>query len=320
MVLAVPANTCPEPAYLSLLRRGELRRRVEVAYQRLQSCDICPRQCGVNRRLGSHGAACRTGERAVVASHNPHFGEESPLVGVGGSGTIFFSWCNLRCQYCQNADISQLGHGREVDPPELAQMMLHLQRQGCHNINLVSPTHVVPQILAALSIAAEMGLRLPLVYNTGGYDSISTLSLLDGVIDIYMPDMKYANESVARRLSKVEDYPQINQAAVAEMHRQVGDLHVDAQGIAQRGLLVRHLVLPAGLAGTAGIVRFLANEVSLDTYINIMDQYRPCYRANQFPALSRRITPQEYADAVRLAHEAGLHRLDQRHLRFVRWL
>jgi putative pyruvate formate lyase activating enzyme len=309
-----------EPAYLSLLHSGKLRRRVDAAYQRLEACDICPRQCGANRRQGSEGAVCRTGERAVVASYNPHFGEEDPLVGVGGSGTIFFAWCNLKCQYCQNADISQLGHGREVDPPELATMMLRLQHMGCHNINFVSPTHVVPQILAAVLTAAEAGLRLPLVYNTGGYDSLATLALLDGVFDIYMPDMKYSDEGTARRLSKVKDYPRINQAAVAEMQRQVGDLRTDEQGIAQRGLLVRHLVLPGGLAGTGDIVRFLANQVSLDTYINIMGQYRPCYKAYQIPELNRRITPQEHAEAVQLAQEAGLHRLDHRRQRLVLWL
>jgi len=309
-----------EPAYLSLLHSGELRRRADTAFQRLEACDICPRECSVNRRQGSKGAVCRTGERALVSSYNPHFGEENPLVGIGGSGTIFFAWCNLNCQYCQNYDISQLGHGHEVDPPELATMMLRLQHMGCHNINFVSPTHVVPQILAALVIAAERGLRLPLVYNTGGYDSLATLDLLDGVFDIYMPDMKYSDEGTARRLSKVKEYPRINQAAVAEMHRQVGDLSTDQQGIAQRGLLVRHLVLPEGLAGTGDVVHFLANQVSPDTYINIMDQYRPCYRANQIPKLNRQITPQEYAEAVQLAREAGLHRLDQRAQRFVIWL
>jgi putative pyruvate formate lyase activating enzyme len=308
-----------EAAYLSLLRSGELRQRVDAAYKRLEACDVCPRHCGVNRRQGSEGAVCRTAERAVVSSYNPHFGEEEPLVGVGGSGTVFFAWCNLKCQFCQNADISQLGNGREVGPSELASMMVHLQHMGCHNINFVSPSHVVPQILAAVLIAAKAGLYLPLVYNTGGYDSLDTLALLDGVFDIYMPDMKYSDETTARRLSKVKDYPRINQAAVAEMHRQVGDLRTDAQGIAMRGLLVRHLVLPSRLAGTADIVRFLANEISPNTYTNIMDQYRPCYKAHQFPELNRRITPREYADAVQLAREAGLRRLDQRAPRVALW-
>ncbi len=307
-----------EPAYLRLLHSGELERRVAEAYARLEACDLCARECGVNRRAGAEGAGCRTGERAVVSSYGPHFGEEEPLVGTGGSGTIFFSWCNLRCQYCQNYEISQMGLGREVEPEDLARMMLSLQHQGCHNINFVSPSHVVPQILAGLLIAAKAGLRLPLVYNTGGYDSLKTLALLDGVIDIYMPDMKYADAEVARRYSKISNYPAVNQAAVKEMHRQVGDLVMDERGVAYRGLLVRHLVLPEGLAGTAEIVRFLRDEVSPYTYLNVMDQYRPCYRAHELPPLNRRITPQEYAEAVRLALEAGL-RLDERRPRLV-WL
>jgi putative pyruvate formate lyase activating enzyme len=222
----------------------------------------------------------------------------------------------MRCQYCQNYEISQVGLGREVEPEDLARMMLGLQSQGCHNINFVSPSHVVPQILAGLFIAAQAGLRLPLVYNTGGFDSLKTMALLDGVVDIYMPDMKYADAKAARRLSKVRGYPAANQAAVKEMYRQVGDLTVDERGVAQRGLLVRHLVLPDELAGTAEIVRFLRDKVSPDTYINVMAQYRPCYRANEYPPLDRSITSEEYADAVRLAHEAGL-RLDQRRPRLI---
>ncbi len=307
------------PAYLRLLHSGELKNRVQEAYQRLEACDICPRECGVNRRESKKGAVCRTGERAVVSSHNPHFGEEAPLVGTGGSGTIFFTWCNLKCQYCQNYEISQLGQGREVEPEQLAAMMLRLQQMGCHNINFVSPTHVVPQILAGVLIAAEAGLRVPLVYNTGGYDSLKTLELLDGVFDIYMPDMKYSDEPTGRRLSKVKNYPALNQAAVAEMHRQVGDLLLDGQGIGLSGLLIRHLVLPAGLAGTEETLRFLAEELSRDTYVNIMDQYRPCYKADGLPELNRRITTDEYAEAVRLAHEVGLHRLDERRARLFLW-
>lgn len=306
-----------QPPYLRLLRSGELKQRVAEAYRRLEACDICPRECGANRRESAKGAVCRTGERALVCSCNPHFGEEAPLVGIGGSGTIFFAWCNLHCQYCQNYTISQLGEGREVEPGQLAAMMLRLQQMGCHNINFVSPTHVVPQILAGVLIAAQAGLRVPLVYNTGGYDSLETLALLDGVFDIYMPDMKYSDEPTARRLSKVENYPAVNRAAVAEMHRQVGDLRLDERGIALRGLLVRHLVLPGRLAGTAGIVRFLGEEISRDTYLNIMDQYRPCYKAHEFPELNRRITPAEYAEAVRLAQEAGLHRVDDRRARLI---
>jgi len=220
----------------------------------------------------------------------------------------------MGCRFCQNYEISQEGEGHEVEPEDLARVMLTLQAQGCHNINLVSPSHVVPQILAGLLIAAKAGLRLPLVYNTGGYDSLKTLALLDGVVDIYMPDMKYADSGVARRLSKVADYPAVNQAAIKEMHRQVGMLNVDAQGVARRGLLIRHLVLPEGLAGTDQIVRFLCDEISPNTYINVMAQYRPCYRAYDLPPLDRRPTVHEYAEAVRLAQEVGL-RLDERYER-----
>jgi len=307
-----------EPAYLQLLRSGELKRRAAKAYARLEACDICARECGVNRRESAEGASCQTGEQAVVSSAGPHFGEENPLVGTGGSGTIFFSWCNLKCQFCQNSEISQLGIGHEVEPEELAKMMLSLQSQGCHNINFVSPSHVVPQILAGLLIAAEAGLRLPLVYNTGGYDSLKTLKLLDGVVDIYMPDMKYADPDVGRRFSKIDNYPAVNQAAVREMHCQTGDLTMDKRGVAQRGLLIRHLVLPDGLAGTPEIARFLRDEISPDMYINVMAQYRPCYRAHELPPLDRSITNDEYAEAVQLAQEAGL-RLDERRPRLM-WL
>ena len=304
-----------EPAYLNL-PTGELKRRVDQAWVRLEDCDLCPRDCHVNRRQTTKGAVCRTGERAVVASFGPHFGEESCLVGRHGSGTIFFSWCNLRCQFCQNYDISQLGEGREVEPEEIAAMMLDLQERGCHNINFVTPSHVVPQILAAVAIAAEHGLRIPLVYNTGGYDALISLKLLDGVVDIYMPDVKYADESLARKYSKVRDYPARNQAAVKEMHRQVGDLVLDENGVALRGLLVRHLVLPNAIAGTADIVRFLANEVSPNTFLNVMDQYRPCFKAGNIPDLNRPITRNEYREAIRLAEVAGLHRLEGRGARW----
>jgi putative pyruvate formate lyase activating enzyme len=306
------------PAYLALLRSGELKQRVQTAYERLHACDLCGRRCNLDRyeQLG----ACQTGVSAVMSSFGPHLGEEDPLRGHQGSGTIFFAWCNLSCQFCQNYDISQLGHGREAEPEELARVMLSLQAQGCHNINLVSPTHVTPQILAAVLIAAEGGLRLPLVWNTGGYDSHATMALLDGVVDIFMPDMKYADEDIGYRYSKVKHYPAVNQAAVKEMHRQVGDLTLDENGIALRGLLVRHLVLPEGLAGTDEIARFLAQEVSRDTYINVMDQYRPCYKAHELPPLNRPITRTEYEQALEQAHKAGLHRFDKREPRFLRIL
>jgi putative pyruvate formate lyase activating enzyme len=302
-------------AYRKLLSSGELAQRVQRAYQRLSSCDICPRKCGVNRIDGRREGVCRTGELAIVASYGAHFGEEDPLRGFRGSGTIFFARCNLQCLYCQNYDISQIGYGEPTTPEQLAAMMLDLQDQGCHNINLVSPSHVVPQILAGLLIAARAELNIPLVYNTGGYDALETLALLDGVVDIYMPDMKYADTAIGRRLSGIPDYPQVNRAALREMHRQVGDLQTDHRGIARRGLLVRHLVLPAGLAGTTDVVGFLASEVSTNTYLNLMDQYRPCYRAHQvseFPDLGRRITSAEYAAALRAAGRVGLTRLDRR--------
>jgi putative pyruvate formate lyase activating enzyme len=300
-----------EPAYLALLRSGELAERVKIAYQRMSCCTLCAVGCKVDRLSGVLGV-CRTPARARLSSYGPHMGEEDPLRGFRGSGTVFFARCNLRCQFCQNHDISQADSGELVEPEELAAVMLELQAYGCHNINFVSPSHVVPQILAGVLVAAQAGLRLPLVYNTGGYDALESLALLDGVIDIYMPDMKYASAQIGRTYSKVRNYPQVNQAAVKEMHRQVGDLQLDERGIAQRGLLVRHLVLPNGLAGTAQIVRFLAEEISKNTYLNLMDQYRPAYNAMQFDKLKRPLRPQEYQEAVELAHTAGLERLDER--------
>jgi putative pyruvate formate lyase activating enzyme len=297
------------PGYLSSLDNGELRCRVETAYARLESCGICPLRCGVNRAQGELGI-CQTGVLAQVSSYGPHPGEERPLSGWRGSGTIFFARCNLRCVYCQNADISQLSSGQEVSPAELAGLMLELQARGCHNINLVSPSHVVPQILAAVELAAQGGLTLPLVYNTGGYDSLETLALLDGVVDIYMPDMKYGDAEVALKYSKVRDYPQVNQAAVLEMQRQVGDLMLDEDGTAYRGLLVRHLVLPGGLAGSEAVFRFLAEEVSKNVYLNIMAQYRPAFHAWDYPALDRRIRSEEYRAVIALAKRYGLARLD----------
>lgn len=302
-----------EPAYRKLLRSGELERRAGEALEHLSACDLCPWKCEVDRRSERVGF-CKTGRWARVSSFFPHMGEEDPLRGTRGSGTIFFSHCNLRCQYCQNYEISQLGEGRTVTGEELAAMMLKLQEMGCHNINFVSPSHVVAQIIEAVAIAAHEGLCIPLVYNTGGYDSLEALRLLDGIIDIYMPDMKYADAATAQRYSKIKDYPEHNRAAVREMHRQVGDLVMDERGIALRGLLVRHLVLPGGLAGTGEIVRFLAEEISRDTYINLMGQYRPEYKARRedMGPLSRHVTAGEMAEAYRLAREAGLHRFDVR--------
>jgi putative pyruvate formate lyase activating enzyme len=301
-----------EPAYRKLHATGELAVRAAAAQQRLQDCDLCARYCHVDRFQGSKGALCRTGARAVVYRYGPHHGEEDPLRGWNGSGTIFFSRCSLRCVFCQNWDISQKGLGEEVEAEELAAIMLALQAEGCHNINLVTPSHVVAQVIAAVAIAADGGLRLPLVYNSGGYDSPEALALLDGVIDIYMPDMKYGDSAIARKYSRVPDYVAVNQAAVRAMHRQVGDLVLDEQGLAQRGLLVRHLVLPGGLAGTEQVLAFLAEEISRHTYLNLMDQYHPCYRADEYPPLNRPLESAEFAHALALARQHGLRRLDHR--------
>ncbi|MFP4642434.1 MAG: radical SAM protein [Dehalococcoidia bacterium] len=300
-------------SYLDLYQSGELKDRLRKARSLLKSCRVCPRECNVNR-LEDETGTCRTGAQAMISSFGAHFGEEKPLVGNHGSGTIFFTNCNLHCIYCQNYDISQLGQGERVSKETLAQMMLSLQNQGCHNINLVSLTHVVPQILEALAVAVELGFNIPLVYNSGGYDSLETLAILDGIIDIYMPDMKYSDEKTAEELSGITEYPAINRAAVKEMHRQVGDLEIDENGVAQKGLLIRHLVLPNGLAGTAEIVKFIAEEISPNTYVNIMDQYYPSYKAREIPSLTRRITREEYQEAVKLTREAGIHRLDKVHL------
>jgi putative pyruvate formate lyase activating enzyme len=299
-----------EPAYLRLARTGELNDRVDAAWEHLRRCDLCARYCRVDRLQGIKGALCRTGEHAIVHSYGPHHGEEDPLRGWWGSGTVFFSWCNLRCVFCQNWEISHKGLGEAVTPARLAQMMLELQSLGCHNINLVSPSHVVAQILAAVAIAARRGLRLPLVYNTGGFDSLEALALLDGVVDIYMPDMKYGHDETAFRYSRIRGYVAINRAAVREMHRQVGDLVLDESGIAQRGLLVRHLVMPGLAAETESVLTFVARELSRNTYLNLMDQYRPCYRASEHPPLDRPLSREEYAQAVRTARGLGLRRPD----------
>lgn len=294
-------------SYRSLWETGELEKRQAAAWDRLIDCDLCGHRCRVNRLAGETGI-CRADDTVQVSSFGAHFGEEGPLVGTRGSGTIFFTGCNLKCVFCQNWDISQMRMGRTLSDAELAKIMISLQKAGCHNINLVTPTHYVPQILKALLLACEKGLRLPLVYNCGGYESLTTLEILDGVIDIYMPDVKYAHSESALRFSKAKDYPTVVKSALKEMHRQVGDLMVDDSGIAWRGLLVRHLVLPEGLAGTEEIMGFIADEISKDTYINIMDQYRPEYRAGEHPPLNRRITSHEYKEAVRMARNAGLHR------------
>ena len=297
------------PAYRKTLQTGELEEKSTALVGLLSSCDICPRKCGVDRIAGEVGI-CGVGERVWVSSYGPHQGEEDPLSGVNGSGTIFFSGCNLNCLYCQNADISQKLTGMEISTRELANMMLELQGMGCHNINLVSPTHVVPQIAEAIYLAAVDGLTLPVVYNSGGYDSLQTLQYLNGIIDIYMPDMKYSDEKVGRDFSDIPSYPAVNQAAVLEMHRQVGNLKISGDGVAERGLLIRHLVLPNGLAGSKQVLRFIAEKISVDTYLNIMDQYRPAYQAYRKIDINRRITRAEYMDIIHYAESLGMTRLD----------
>jgi putative pyruvate formate lyase activating enzyme len=296
------------PAYLQLTE-GELSAKARAARDIIRDCRLCPRECRVDRTRGKKGF-CRVLDRPMVSSWGPHFGEERPLVGSMGSGTVFFTGCNLGCIFCQNWTISHEMEGGELSEEELAGVMMELQGRGCHNINLVTPTHQVPMILGSLAIARGMGLRVPLVYNCGGYEALDTVRLLEGVVDIYMPDIKYSDPVAAKRYSKAEDYPQRARAACLDMHRQVGDLVVDARGIATRGLLVRHLVLPGGLAGTEGVVKFIAEEISGDTYVNIMDQYHPCYKAFEHPPLDRRITSTEYEAAVRAALDAGLRRID----------
>jgi putative pyruvate formate lyase activating enzyme len=307
-----------EPAYIKTNRAGLLQPKIAAAYDIMLSCEICPHLCRVDRCHGELGL-CRTGDKPVVSSFGPHFGEEDPLVGQHGSGTIFFSHCNLFCIFCQNWEISHGGEGEEVDVADLAEVMLRLQAQGCHNINFVTPSHQVPMILAALPRAIAGGLRLPLVYNTGGYDSVATLQLLDGIIDIYMPDFKFWDEKVAYSVCNAPDYPEVARQAFKEMHRQVGDLILDERGIAYRGLLVRHLVLPEGLAGTKEIMQFLAREISPQTYVNVMGQYRPCGQAYEHPSLGRYLTAEEHRAAQQLARDAGLSRQD-RGDKLFRWL
>jgi putative pyruvate formate lyase activating enzyme len=299
------------PAYLALHESGELARRAREAVASLESCAVCPRNCGVNRREDL-AQVCNTGRLARVSSYFPHLGEEDCLRGWSGSGTIFFSFCNLKCVFCQNHDISQAGEGVEVEPGQLAAMMLDLQRVGCHNINFVTPEHVVPQILEALPLAVGGGLRLPIVYNTSAYDSMESLGWMDGIVDIYMPDFKLWESSSARRLLKAKDYPEVARRVLREMHRQVGPLEIDGRGLARRGVLVRHLVMPGLLEESQEIFRFLREELSPDTYVNVMGQYRPDFETAKYPEIHRRPSAEEMAEARRLFREAGLHRIDDR--------
>jgi putative pyruvate formate lyase activating enzyme len=295
------------PLYLEKLTLPELHQRAEALHQLLIECRICPNECKA-RRTDDETGECHSTDEVFISSVGPHFGEEPPLVGTNGSGTIFFTNCNLSCEFCQNYDISHLGMGEKVSIVELSGAMLQLQQRGCHNINLVTPTHFTPQIVDALILAVEKGLELPIVYNCGGYESVETLKLLEDIIDIYMPDIKYSIDENALKYSGVQNYWETVKLAVKEMHRQVGNLKISKRGIAQRGLLVRHLVLPNNIAGSKAVIDFIAEEISTDTFLNIMDQYRPAFHSNKYPELNRRITPSEHKDVVDYATEKGLKR------------
>jgi len=305
-------------AYINAYKSGDLEQKYKAAYDILHSCTLCPRKCRVDRLSGETGI-CKTADAAFVSSYNAHYGEEGPLVGKHGSGTIFFTHCNLLCNFCQNYDISHEDYGAKVSDDQLAQIMIALQENGCHNINFVTPSHVVPHILSALDGAIRNGLKVPLVYNTGGYDSVETLKLLEGVVDIYMPDFKFWDPDVADKTCNAPDYPEVARNALKEMHRQVGDLQIDNDGIAVRGVLVRHLVLPQGMAGTRNVMRFIARHISTNTYVNIMSQYRPCGRAGEIPELSGRSSREEFEQAVKEAREEGINRLDQPRRVFMFW-
>jgi putative pyruvate formate lyase activating enzyme len=298
------------PAYIKTFESGLLKKKISQTYLLLSSCVLCPRKCRVDRLSGEKGI-CKTGRFAFVSSYHAHFGEEDPLVGSQGSGTIFFTHCNLMCLFCQNFDISHQGYGQEVSDDELARLMLTLQKQGCHNINFVTPSHVVPQILSALEIAISDGLAVPLVFNTGGYDRVATLKQLEGVFDIYMPDFKFWDPAVAQSACQAEDYPEVARQALIEMHRQVGDLQIDDSGVARRGLLIRHLVLPDGLAGTREIMRFIVQHISANSYVNVMSQYRPCGRAAEVKGLNQHLASKDFHWAVQAAKEEGITRLDR---------
>lgn len=293
------------PAYLKAAKSGKLKKVASALFDSLHSCAICPRLCLVNRLEHKMGF-CKTGKLAKVYSFMAHHGEEPPISGEKGSGTIFFSHCNLGCVYCQNYEFSQLGKGREYTFDELAQVMLKLQNQGCHNINLVTPTHVLPQILKSLEIAVSGGLKIPLVYNTSGYELAKTIKLLDGIVDIYLADMRYADSAISQKLSKAIDYPQCNQAAIKQMYHQVGGAEFFDNGLIKRGLIIRHLVLPNHCSGTDKVMQFIAQEISKDTYISLMSQYLPYHQASLFPEISRRLKAQEYEEAKKILEKYDL--------------
>ncbi|MEJ5197646.1 MAG: radical SAM protein [Anaerolineae bacterium] len=300
-----------EPAYLKLHKTGELKKRADELWAIMESCQLCPRRCGVNRLQGASGFCRAPGATLVVSSFHPHFGEERPLVGIGGSGTIFLTHCNLRCVFCQNWEISQLGRGAAATVDDLAAMMLDLQRMGCHNINLVTPTHYSPHIVKAIAIAAEGGLRLPIVYNTSGWERLEILRILDGIVDIYLPDFKYWDSAMAAKYSSgAESYPEVTKQAILEMHRQVGVARPPRDGIMRRGLMIRHLVMPNDVAGSERVMEWIAEHLPKDTYVNIMAQYSPLFKAYDYPEIARRITAEEYSSVVRRAQELGLTNLD----------
>ena len=295
------------PLYLEKLTSAELHDRAEKLLDLQEECRICPRECLAKRHFGEKGD-CNSTDELIVSSIGPHFGEEAPLVGTNGSGTIFLTNCNLKCEFCQNYDISQLGSGHMISIEKLASSMLALQNRGCHNVNFVTPTHYVPQIVSALILAVESGFELPIVYNCGGYESVETIKMLDGIIDIYMPDLKYSNNSNALKYSHVLNYWEIATAALKEMHNQVGDLKIGKRGIAQRGMLIRHLILPNNIAGSKSVLEFIANELSKNSYVNIMDQYHPDYKAARYPELNRTFAPDEYNRTALYAKNLGLTR------------
>ena len=299
---------CYKPLYLNL-NEEEWKKKIDRAFQKFQNCDICPHNCGVNRLLNEKGV-CKTSDKCLISSFGAHLGEEDCLRGLYGSGTIFFTGCNLLCAFCQNYDISHYNMGREITYKNLANIMLELQRGKCHNINLVTPTHFLPQILKALYIAVQNGLTLPIVYNTGGYDKVESLKILENIVDIYMPDIKFFDSKIAAKYTLANHYWEIVSSAVKEMHRQVGNLVLNTEGIAQRGLLVRHLVMPGGIAQTDKVMSFLAKQISPDTYVNIMGQYRPMHAITKVRELNRRISDKEYKQAVDQAKKVGIYRLE----------
>ena len=297
-----------EPAYIKSCKNGLIKEKIDKAYKILSNCVLCPRKCKINRLTGQTGL-CKTGRQARVVTYLPHFGEEAPLIGKKGSGTIFFSYCSLLCNFCQNYHVSHEGYGEDVSDTEIAEMMIFLQNRGCHNINFVTPSHVVPQILSAVAKAAEKGLSIPLVYDSSAYDCIETLRLLENIFDIYMPDFKFWDPKIAKLTCNAQDYPEKARKSVIEMHRQVGDLLIDKSGLAKRGLMIRHLVMPGGLAGTRQVMRFIAQKISPDTFINIMPQYRPCGKAIGIDKLFQHLSQKEYKTALAEARQEGLRRI-----------